>query len=349
MEGKERRELRGMRGIKVKTKAKELREPDEKLKQERKLVRSEEMSTLCSLFMCIGFLILATFTIISIFDERSVLGMFKGKGLNGSVLNGNDFLVYLGDEAVPAAASPNEIIEAYDFNQIHATTHQYDWNMLHINGDYRYYGPAKEEAISKTGVDVSYYQEDIDWPKVKAAGIDFAIIRLGFRGYITGKMVLDTKFKQNIKGATDAGIDVGVYFFTQALTTQEAVEEAQFVLKNIGDYNLKYPIIIDTEAIDSSSARCHCEDLTADELTDICIAFCDTINAAGYKSSIYASKYWFLTQLNLERLDNYDKWLAYYTDVPEYPFEFSMWQYTDKGTVDGIKGKVDMNICFREY
>lgn len=342
MADKERRGHRPPSGSKVRTKAMPRRSP--KIKQQR----SEEFSTLFSLAACIGVLVLATFTIISVFDERNMLEILSGAGLTDSVLASDNLQLYLNDEAVPAAASPNEVVDKYLVDQINATTHEYDWGKLHIDGNHRYYG-EDETIISKTGIDVSYYQEEIDWQKVKAAGIEFAIIRVGFRGYVSGTLVLDSQYANNIKGATEAGIDVGLYFFTQAVTVEEAVEEANFVLDNIGDYDIKYPIVIDTEAIDDTSARSQNANLSPDELTDICIAFCDTIDAAGYHSSIYASKNWFLTQLNLERLENYDKWLAHYTDVTSYPFEFDIWQYTDKGTVDGINGNVDMNLCFRNY
>ena len=198
------------------------------------------------------------------------------------------------------------------------------------------------------GIDVSYYQGKINWKKVKKSGIDFAIIRLGYRGYLEGELALDRTYKYNMQQARKAGVKVGVYFFTQALNEKEAVEEALFCLKHIKGYDLDYPIVIDTEAINDEKARSQVTELNANELTNVCRAFCDTIEDAGYDSAIYASKSWFLGKLNLERLEGYNKWLAHYTKVTDYLYDFDMWQYSSGGTVPGIKGRVDMNIGLRQ-
>ncbi len=202
------------------------------------------------------------------------------------------------------------------------------------------------KVTSHKGIDVSKYQGEIDWKKVAADDVEFAIIRVGYRGYGTGAIVLDENFEENIKGATDAGIKVGVYFFSQAINTEEAAEEAKFVLNHIKDYQLDYPIVFDTEDIVNEDSRT--EGLTPEELTDITIAFCETIKDADYTPMIYANLRWFTMSLDLTKLENYEKWYAYYDTEMYFPYQISMWQYTESGQVDGINGNVDLNISFEK-
>lgn len=222
----------------------------------------------------------------------------------------------------------------------------YDWdNLVRTDGrvEYRENG----ESTSYVGIDVSKYQGTIDWEQVGSDGVDYAIIRLGFRGYETGKIVLDETFHTNMQGALDAGLDVGVYFYTQAITEEEAREEAAFVLEHLEGYEITYPVIFDTEDPAASTARTN--DLSQEELTDITIAFCDTIKEAGYTPMIYANIKWFVANLDLSRLTEYDKWFAQYFNQPFFPYEFQMWQYTSQGSVAGIAGNVDLNVCFADY
>jgi len=251
-------------------------------------------------------------------------------------------------------AASEETILTYDAdgNEIHlpilpnVPKHPYDWTCLQsLNGRKNYIVDGK--TVTKQGIDVSSFQGEIDWQKVKEDGIDFAIIRLGYRGYGTGKMVLDDYFEANINGALDAGLEVGVYYFSQAISEEEAVEEAQVVLENIKNYHLTYPIIYDAEEIVTDEART--DGLTVHQLTDNAIAFCEYIEAAGYQSMIYSNKRWLLTKLDLERLIDYDIWFAGYINIPEYPYDFKMWQYSESGSVNGIDGNVDMNISFIDY
>ncbi|MBQ9141901.1 MAG: glycoside hydrolase family 25 protein [Lachnospiraceae bacterium] len=209
----------------------------------------------------------------------------------------------------------------------------------------QYYKDGKE--CSFVGVDISKYQEYIDFNKVKKAGIDFCMVRVGARGYGTGALVLDEYFHENMKRATDAGLSLGVYFFSQAITEEEAIEEANMVLEQIEAYNVTYPVAFDMEYIENDKARV--EQLTKKEKTAIAKAFLDTIGAAGYTPIIYGKKEWLLLKLDLTKLTDYDVWLAQYEDIPEYPYKFSMWQYTNQGTVDGISGKVDLNISFIDF
>lgn len=222
----------------------------------------------------------------------------------------------------------------------------YDWdNLVRTNGRVEYHEDG--ESTSQVGIDVSKYQGAIDWDKVRDDGVDYAIIRLGFRGYETGKIVMDETFHTNMQGALDAGLDVGVYFYTQAITEEEAREEAAFVLEQLEGYEITYPVIFDTEDPAASTARTN--DLSQDELTDITIAFCESIKEAGYTPMIYANIKWFVANLDLSRLTEYDKWFAQYFNQPFFPYEFQMWQYTSQGSVAGISGNVDLNVCFTDY
>ena len=203
------------------------------------------------------------------------------------------------------------------------------------------------DVKSHKGIDVSKFQGDIDWEKVADSGVEFAIIRIGFRGYGTGELVIDEKANQNIEGAIKAGIKVGVYFYSQAITKEEAVEEAEFVIDAIKDYKIEYPIVFDTEENQDSTART--EELTGEEITDMAVAFCDTVKEAGYTPSIYANLRWFTLTLDMSKLEKYDKWYAYYDTTLYFPYKIDMWQYSEDGTVDGIDGYVDLDISFKDY
>ena len=200
------------------------------------------------------------------------------------------------------------------------------------------------ERISHKGIDVSRYQNKIDWEKVAEDEVEYAFIRLGIRGYTEGEIMEDETFQDNISGALKNDIDVGVYFFTQAMSVEEAEEEAEFVLETISPYRVKYPVVIDVEAVTSTNARSN--DLTSEERTRYCIAFCDKIKEAGYTPMIYGNLKTFMLLLDIEKLEDYDKWFAYYDETYYFPYDFKIWQYTNKGSVSGIKGEVDLNISF---
>lgn len=196
----------------------------------------------------------------------------------------------------------------------------------------------------RPGIDVSKWNGDIDWDRVRNAGVEFAIIRAGYRGSVSGSLVEDPYFAANIKGATASGIPVGVYFFTQAVNEVEAVEEASAVLRLVKEYSLDYPIFIDTEGAGGNGRA---DDLDVEARTLVCEAFCRTIVNAGYKAGVYGSRNWYNNRLYADRLDNdYYIWLAEYRSVPLYQGYYQMWQYTSKGKVDGISGNVDMNISY---
>ena len=200
------------------------------------------------------------------------------------------------------------------------------------------------EVASKKGIDVSKFQGKIDWRKVANDGVDFAYIRLGYRGYGSGKIVIDDTYEYNIENCNAAGIDTGVYFFTEAISEREAIEEADYVLENIRGYNVDLPIVIDVEESASSDSRT--KNLTQEERTDIVLAFCNRIKEAGHEVMIYGNLKSMMIMMDVERLEGYDKWFAYYKYPLRFPYKMRMWQYTSSGKVDGIKGGVDMNIAF---
>lgn len=202
-----------------------------------------------------------------------------------------------------------------------------------------------KNKTSFAGIDVSKFQANIDWNRVKAAGIDFVIIRAGYRGYQYGTIVEDPYFETNIKGALAAGIDVGVYFFSQAITEQEAREEAQWTLRKVAPYKITYPVVIDTEYVAGGRAN----SMNAMQRTNVMNAFCTEVKNAGYTPMIYASKSWLENNLIMGYLNQYDVWLARYAAAPEYTGPFTIWQYSSTGTVDGITGYVDRNIGYKRY
>lgn len=193
------------------------------------------------------------------------------------------------------------------------------------------------------GIDVSKWNKEIDWEKVKDAGVEFVIIRCGYRGSSTGSLVIDPFFEQNIKGAEAAGLDVGIYFFTQAINEVEAVEEASMVLSLIKNYYITYPVFIDTEGAGGNGRA---DNLNVEKRTAVCKAFCDTIENGGFEAGVYASKNWYNNRLDVEKLDDYRIWLAEYRAFPTYEDYYDMWQYTSKGSVDGIEGNVDLNVSY---
>lgn len=204
----------------------------------------------------------------------------------------------------------------------------------------------------RNGIDVSVYQGTIDWAKVKAAGIDFAFIRVGYRGYGSGSLCDDTKYIENLQGAINAGIKVGVYIFSQAISTSEAVEEANYILARISGYNITMPVIMDFEYVSGSSGltgRLYEACLSTDSATAVCQAFCSTVAAAGYTPMIYANKNMLENHLNAAVLSaSYKIWLANYTTQTSYGGEYSYWQYSSVGSVDGITGNVDCNFWYDE-
>lgn len=210
-------------------------------------------------------------------------------------------------------------------------------------------GRASYEAggvEARLGVDVSHMQGRIDWEEVANDGVEFAIIRAGGRGYgvETGTLYEDTRFRENLKGAQKAGLQVGTYFFSQATSIQEAEEEARFLLDLLDGAPLGGPVVFDWENIDHDTART--DNVDTKTLTAAAQAFCQIIEQAGYQPMIYLNQYMAYLRYDLAQVCGYPFWLAQYSEQPDFPYEFWMWQYTDQGEVDGIRGNVDLNLFF---
>lgn len=198
-----------------------------------------------------------------------------------------------------------------------------------------------------TGIDISVYNEVYDWDAVKADGIDFVMMRVGYRTYGGGQIKKDTAFQQNYKAAKEAGLLVGAYFFSQAISIEEAIDEAIFTAQQLEGLELDFPVVYDWEIIYDDDART--DAVAVDVLTDFTLAFCQHMESFGYQPMIYQNKRTSLLKLDLPRIQDYPFWLAEYGDGPTYIYDYDMWQYTCTGTVDGIKGAVDINLSFYDY
>ncbi len=202
----------------------------------------------------------------------------------------------------------------------------------------------KDGRQSKAGVDVSTHQKGIDWQAVAADGIDFAILRLGRRGYTEGGLFLDETFEQNLQGALDAGLEAGVYFFSQAITPEEAEEEADYVLEVLAGRELAYPIAFDWESIPEDDART--DGLDGETTTRCAAAFCKRIEEAGYRPAVYFNQTQGYLHYDLRELTDYKLWLAEYDTTPDFYYCFDLWQYSHTGQVAGIQGDVDLDLAF---
>ena len=232
-----------------------------------------------------------------------------------------------------------------------------------IDGNTYYYDPATHQPVTGTqviqgdiysfsssgvlgqkarGIDVSKFQGTIDWNAVSADGITFAIIRCGYRGYGSGALVEDATFRRNIQGATAAGIQVGVYFYSQAIDEAEAVEEASMVLSLVQGYSLPYGVYFDTEKVAGDTGRA--DGISAAQRTANAVAFCETIRNAGYTPGVYSYASWFYNSLNFANISKYRTWIAQYRDTLDFAYSYNIWQYSSQGSVSGIKGNVDMNL-----
>lgn len=214
------------------------------------------------------------------------------------------------------------------------------------SGEYQYL--ENGEVISHKGIDVSKHQGKIDWQLVAQDGVEFAFIRVGIRGYgAEGKLVEDEYFEDNIKGALSQGIKVGVYFYSQAVNEEELLEEANFVLDKIAPYKIDCPVVYDVEKVTGADGRMN--RISLEERTSLTLLFCQTIENAGYKPMIYHNMEMGAMMLDLTQLEQYDKWFAYFNQDMYYPYEYKIWQYSDKGTVSGIDTEVDLNISFTPF
>ena len=206
------------------------------------------------------------------------------------------------------------------------------------------------KGVSRVGIDVSSHQKEIDWQQVAGAGVEFAMIRAGYRGYTEGGLFEDEYYRANMEGALSAGLEVGVYFFSQAVNEAEAVEEAEFLLSLLEGWEVSLPVVFDWEKQDKETSRT--KDVSGGTMTACTLAFCRVIEAAGYLPMVYFSPSKAYGELDLEQLMQWPFWLAHYT--PEWSFtsfryHFHIWQYSDEGTVPGIGGDVDLNLCLTDF
>lgn len=219
----------------------------------------------------------------------------------------------------------------------------YDPEAFYIEEDDKmYYHDEDGKKASMIVLDISEFQPAVDFEAVREAGASAVMLRVGYRGYGSGKLVLDSSFESFAEAAAAAGLHVGVYFYSQAISYEEGAEEARFVLDAIKEYDIDYPVAIDTEAIYAEDARTN--DLGVDARTDVVVGFCETIKAAGYEPMIYTNRNWLVQCLDLTRLGGYKLWYAHYTNQPDLPYEYVGWQYTDTGSFPGVSGNVDMNV-----
>ena len=225
---------------------------------------------------------------------------------------------------------------------------KYDKNSFYMSGDRMGYDDGQVKSIF--GIDVSEFQGNIDWQKVKNDGVEFAMLRAGFRGYGSGVINIDGEFLNNLKEARNNNIDVGVYFYSQAISVEEAREEARVVIGWLMNYDIQYPVVFDWESTGDPIART--ENIDPSVLNDCANAFCQEIANAGYTPIIYFYRDLAYLYYDLSKINSYDFWLAEYNEIPTFHYDFKMLQFTNKGRIDGIhegKDDVDLNISFIDY
>ncbi len=224
----------------------------------------------------------------------------------------------------------------------------YDMELLDISeGKRRALYHENGAKRSKFGIDVSSHQGEIDWGAVAGDGVEFAFLRLGYRGYETGRIVEDKNFRDNISGCVDFGIPAGVYFFSQAITPEEAEEEAEFVLNTLSDCGaeITLPVVFDWEFPDDEDPA-RTDDLSGEVQTECCKAFCDKIRGAGYDAAYYSTINTAFFRYDLTELEGETLWLAEYSEATEFPYEYAIWQYSASGEIDGIEAFTDLNLMF---
>lgn len=210
---------------------------------------------------------------------------------------------------------------------------------------------ADGDLNALTGVDLSAHNTVTDWNALKADGIDFVMLRVGYRGYGvgTGKLSRDVKFREYYRAAKNAGLKVGAYFFSQAITEEEAVEEAILTAQQLEGCELDFPVAFDWELIFHDADGARTDNVPVDVLTDCVLAYCQNIESFGYQTMVYQNKRTTLFKLDLPRLTEIPFWLAEYGDGPTYIYDYDMWQYSCTGTVAGVEGNVDLNLCFKDF
>ena len=289
--------------------------------------------------------------------DSSVIALYQAGIVEGSFENGER--VFKGGDSVTRAEISAIVWRMTDYvaeNLIIFSGHRipvnkdlapnpYDSGDFYSAGGRVYYEGSEYDAVY--GIDVSFYQNDIDWEAVKADGIDFAIIRGGYRGCSEGTLFTDERFYEYIEGALDAGLNVGLYFFSQAVDEDEAREEAEYLISLAEDYDITYPLVFDWEPLNYSYSRTNNFDYSV--LTGCALAFCETVADAGYTPMVYLNPSFGYLRYDLTELQDIDIWLAHYTENTNYRYDFKIWQYGSSGSVSGIAGRVDMDIAFVDY
>ncbi len=228
------------------------------------------------------------------------------------------------------------------------TKHTYNFKNLSESANLRKY-TDNGKKISYVGVDISKHNGQVNFNSIKSAGVDYVMLRLGARGYSTGQISLDDNFVENMEAAVEAGLDIGVYFYSQAVSLEEVMQEVNFVIQNLEPYraHITYPVAFDMENVPNDKARI--DGLSRDDKTAIANAFLGGIQAAGYAPMIYGNKEWLIKNVDLAKLQDYDVWLSQEQDIPDYPYQFAMWQYTTTGVLNGVSGDASLNLCFVSY
>lgn len=275
-------------------------------------------------------LVVVILSLLSAFGGKSD-GQSTGSGTSSAVTEDGKLVIqdlYEGEITVPKFNVP---LNTYDQSKF-----------KNDNGLVTY-----DDANASLGIDVSDYQGDIDWAAVKASGIDFAMIRAGYRGATRGKLNEDSKFADNYTGAKDAGVKVGIYFFSQATSVTEAEEEAGYVLQLLQNKSVDYPVVFDWEQTSVDGSRT--ADATGEQITSYASAFCKKIAKAGYTAGVYFNRSLGYNYYDLEQLKDFEFWLAEYRSVPAFYYNFGLWQYSDNAQVQGIDAAVDINVSFKNY
>ena len=228
--------------------------------------------------------------------------------------------------------------------EVHQDWEKHPYDYANLNKDGAFYAYEDETYTSRAGIDVSKYQGEVDWQAVADSGASFVFLRMGYRSYGSGELNLDPMFYHNIEGAQAAGLDVGVYFFSQAINEDEAREEADFVLSNLKGYELQMPIVYDPETIREDAART--DNVTGEQFTKNAVAFCEEVKAVGRTPMVYCNMLWEAYQLDLQQLESYDIWYADYEALPQTPYNFCIWQYSQAASCPGVSGHVDKNLWF---
>lgn len=225
----------------------------------------------------------------------------------------------------------------------------YNPNNFKIQDGYMAYLDDEGNKISHIGIDLSYHNAEVDWDELAESGVEFVMLRCGYRGYTEGGLVTDEKFREYASEANRVGINLGVYFFTQAIDEQEAIDEADYVIDLIRDYDISYPVALDCEYVDDDSARTNVNEISDELRSKMAVLFCERLKEEGYYPMIYASENWIRRYMDVEMLKEYDLWAPQYTEECDYMYDFTIWQYSERGYVPGVEGQVDMDISMVDY